>query len=292
MCREVYKRIITTSRGGSAVIVLLAVSMSIAMVSLSARSIGAESAPATRPARKNVKLPGIVINFQERCIDIESSVCLDRGALELIACTKGTKEHESIVVIQAKPMHIHAGLLLLGANPGNPAMQKPVNKQKTRWVHLPPAGDPVGVYLVVKNEKGKLVERSISEFVVRSDEDSDQAYDDGAAKNRKKVKFPNTFLFAGSLLRRNGSGPPTYLSGVSGNVISVSTFGDELLCLPGAHGRDNGLLMWRVDATNLPEIGSKVILRLRPRPRAAATTRKSGQSSSVDAATTRPSVKR
>jgi len=59
---------------------------------------GAEPATeesATQPARKNVKLPGLVINCQERCVDLEGSICLDEGMLELIACTKETKEHES-----------------------------------------------------------------------------------------------------------------------------------------------------------------------------------------------------
>ena len=109
---------------------------------------GDEPAPeksATKPARKNVKLPGLVIDFPQRCVDLEGSVCLDEGMLELVACTKGTKEHESIVAITARPMHVHTALLLLGANNGNPAMRRPVDEQKTRWIHVPPRGDPVGI---------------------------------------------------------------------------------------------------------------------------------------------------
>jgi hypothetical protein len=55
---------------------------------------------------QKLQFPGVAINVQEQCVDVESSVCLHRGALELVACTKGTKEHESIVAIEAKPMHI------------------------------------------------------------------------------------------------------------------------------------------------------------------------------------------
>ena len=230
--------------------------------------------PGAKPARKNVKLPGIVIDFQKRCVDIAASVCLDRGTLELIACTKGSKEHESIVAIKARPMHIHASLLLLGAKPGNPAMQKPIDKAKTRWVHLPPAGDPVGVYLTFKNKKGKLVERPISDFVAPAGKNPDEMVGAKDRDGEKETKFPNTFLFAGSLLRGKGSGPRTYLSGVSGNVISISTFGDELLCLPGVYARDNGSLMWQVDATRLPKVGTKVTLRLRPQAKGAPITRR------------------
>ncbi len=250
------------------------------------------SKPASRPAPKNAKLPGIVINFRQRCVDVESSICLDHGALELIACTKGSKEHESIVTINAKAMHIHAALLLLGANPGNPAMQKPINKQRTRWAHLPPAGDPVGVYLVFKNKAGKMVEHPISNFVVRSDEDPDKMLDAKRNGDQKKAKFPHTFLFAGSLLHSNTAGQRKYLSDVSGNVISISTFGDELLCLPGNHARDNGALIWSINATGLPRIGAKVILRLRPQAKTARKTGKAAQSRPAGAPTTLPSSKK
>ena len=57
--------------------------------------------PASQPTRKKFKLPGLAINFQERCVDAEGAVCLRRGLLEVIACTKGSKEHESIVAIAA-----------------------------------------------------------------------------------------------------------------------------------------------------------------------------------------------
>jgi len=58
------------------------------------------------------------------------------------------------------------------------------------------------------------------------------------------------------------------LANLSGNVISIATFGDELLCLPGVHSHANGLLAWEVDSTDLPAVGSSVILRLRPHARA------------------------
>lgn len=215
---------------------------------------------ASRPPRKNVKLPGLVIDFQKRCVDLEGSICLDRGLLELVACTKGSKEHESVVAITARPMHIHAALLLLGAQSGNPAMRKPIDEQGTRWIDIPPKGDPVDVYLVFKNREGKMVERPISRFIGPCDREFGKRHGDG-----EDIEFPHTFLFAGSLLRSNGPGPRRYLSDLSGHVISIATFGDELLCLPGIHSHQNGRLMWQVDPTELPTVGSKVTLRLRPK---------------------------
>ncbi len=223
--------------------------------------------PVVKPARKNVKLPGLVVNFQKRCVDVEGSVCLDEGMLELIACTKRTKEHESIVVVHAKPMHIHTGLLLLGAKNGNPAMRKAVDEERTRWVDIPPRGDPVDVHLVFKNSDGNQVDRPISDFVTCSEGDPDGLFvaeEGDACNDDKDSKFPKNFLFAGSLLHGDGPGPRRYVADVSGSVISIATFGDELLCLPGMHAKANDALMWQIDARHLPKVGSKVILRLRP----------------------------
>lgn len=248
---------------------------------------GLDAAPATEPATKaepapkakegpkakeasgleaaldKLKLPGVKINLKERCVDVDGSICLDQGALELIACTKNSKEHESIVTIDAKAKHIHAALLLLGAKPGNPAMQKPVDKERTRWIHVPPKGGLVDVFLVFKDEGGKMVERPISDFI--------EAYEDAQGggveepDEEKDTKFPtHTLLFAGSFLHGKEDGPRKYLADMSGNVISLATFGDELLCLPGIYGHAAGALAWQVNSTHLPAVDTKVKLRLRP----------------------------
>lgn len=207
----------------------------------------------SREALEKLKLPGIKINLEERCIDVDGEVCLAEGALELVACTKDSKEHESIVAVEAKAMQIHTALLLLGAKSGNPAMRKIVDEESGRWVDIPPRGGAVDVFLRFQNEKGMMVERPVRDFIKAVEESEPPA------------RFPtHRFLFAGSLLHGAGSGPRQYLADRSGNVISLATFGDELLCLPEVHAHENGALLWAVDSTHLPEKGTKVIVRLRP----------------------------
>jgi len=65
-------------------------------------------------------LPGIVVDTKAREVRLEGEVCLQRGALELLACSPGTREHESVVVVKAKPSHIVFALALLGLEPGRP----------------------------------------------------------------------------------------------------------------------------------------------------------------------------
>ena len=72
-----------------------------------------------------------------------------------------------------------------------------------------------------------------------------------------------TFLFAGSRLRDAGAGPKQYLADLSGNVISIATFGDEVLCLPTHQTQQNSALMWQVKPGVVPEVGTAVTLRLR-----------------------------
>ena len=233
----------------------------------------AEESAAVKSVRKPVVLPGLVVDFQKRCVDLEAKVCLDAGYLELIACTKGSKEHESIVSVSSKALHIHTALLLLGADNGHPEMRKLVDEKSQRWVNLSPRGDPVEVMLVLPDSNGKPTERPIHDFVERStgrlDEVSGNVLPASGVNvkpgNRASAEFSKVFLFAGSRLRDAGTGPKQYLADLSGNIVSIATFGDEVLCLPSHQTQQNSALMWQVKPDVLPKVGTMVTLRLRPR---------------------------
>lgn len=218
--------------------------------------------PQLQAAIDKLPLPGVKINPDEWSVDVDGRVCLVAGMLELIVCTKDTKEHESIIAVDAKPSHIHTALLLLGAVPGNPAMNRPLDAEMTRFMQVPPQGGLVDVYLVIKDEEGKETEHPISDFIKAGDPyDSDPHASEEEEDNRFST---HSFIFAGSVLYDPGEGPRRYVADESGHVISITTFGDELLCLPGFHDHSNDALAWQVDGTKLPGLDSKVILRLRP----------------------------
>ncbi|MEX1048310.1 MAG: YdjY domain-containing protein [Akkermansiaceae bacterium] len=219
--------------------------------------------PAMRAAVEKLSLPGVKINLDQWCVDVASRVCLGEGLLELIACTEDTKEHESLIMVEAKPSHIHTALLLLGAKSGSPASQQAINPEMTRFRHNPPSGDPVEVFLVFKDPTGAETERPISDFIERAE--GHDTHGDEAGPEEVAEKFPaHTLLFAGSVIVAEGDGPHRYLSDSSGSVISLATFGDELLCLPGFHESSNEALAWQIATAHLPKLGSKLILRLRP----------------------------
>jgi len=217
-----------------------------------------------KPGADQVELPGITIDSENKWIDVDAKVALDEGMLEVIACTSDSREHESIVVVQAVPSHIHAALLLIGANNGHPAMAKPANEEKTKWLHLPPRGDPIAISLVIPDPENqdKTIERPISDFVKRTENEPAVEGDD-AKQEEDAVKAFDTFVFAGSVVQQDNEGERHYLADINGNVVSISTFGDEVVCLPAKVSQDNAALMWSVDSTHLPEVGAKVKLRLK-----------------------------
>jgi hypothetical protein len=223
-----------------------------------------ELTPELKAALEKLEMPGVKINLDEWSVDVDASVCEDFGLLEVIACLKDTRDHESVVRTEAKPSHIHTALLLLGARPGSPAMQQMLEGDPPRFRNILPSGSPVDVYLVVKDEEGVATERPVNEFIIRASEEYDAVGQPVPEDDKKKENFPtHTFLFAGSvLLPTKGDGPRRYLADTEGNIISISTFGDELLCLPDIHDKSNESLVWEADSDLLKE--GPVILRLRP----------------------------
>lgn len=228
----------------------------------------AEEASGTEHAAKRLQLPGIAINPEEGFVDVTSKVCLTEGLLEVIATTEGNREHEAVIMIKASPVHLHTALLLIGARNGTPAMRKPINEEQTRWMHYPPSGDPIKVSLVIKDKEDKPIERPISDFIRKTEGDPyipDFGGTPGESEDEKeKEKFPDVFAFTGSHLITNEDGSKQYLADISGNVITISTFGDETLGLAEFTSRENGELVWEIDSTHLPPLDSEVILRLRP----------------------------
>ena len=221
-----------------------------------------------KPPNIPVKLPGLVADTENRRIDLDAKICLDKGLLELVACTEDTKEHESIVVVKASPKIIHAALLLIGANNGGPGRVEPVDEEQTQWRQIPPRGDALAVSLLITNADGDRVERPIQDFIRRAepvegaalDANDDTQETKGDAAEDQSIF--SRFLFAGSVVMQDDQGNKRYSAEESGHVVSISTFGDEVVCLPDHMSKDNNALVWEVDPRHLPAVGTKVVLRL------------------------------
>jgi len=192
---------------------------------------------------------GVSIDAENKHVDVVASVSLRRGDfLEMFVCTRDTREHESILVTDATPSTMHLGLLLLGLEPGKP-LSYDMKFDPPKLV--PATGPKVDVYIVIKVDQ---IEREIpaNRWVMDT--------------KTEKMKKGNTWIFAGSQFAEF-QGKQIYQADVNGSAISLVNFGDDLLTLPHtmtdanqSHGK-----VWAPRTDAIPEVGTEVIVRLKPR---------------------------
>lgn len=210
-------------------------------------SAQAEPAPiAEQPAQPTTDranpLPHITIDKQRRRVMLDCRTLHPGIALELIGCMPNSREHESVVVVRARPQHVHLALLVCGYEPGTPATWDE-EKQKA----IPPSGDPIDI-LVKWTDPKTQKERTVP-------------IEDWLAANDPAKPVPELhWLFTGSRKFENGQ----YLADFEGSVISISNFPDAVMDLPGIHTSDNARLEFKSNEQTMPPAGTPCTLILLP----------------------------
>ena len=189
---------------------------------------------------KNVTLE---VHGDTRRVLINSTVCLQRGALELLMCRKQTKEHESILTSDSDARDIHKALVIAKAEPGKPARYLEKGIQ-------PPTGTKIKIS-VQYEKKGKLVTEPAGKWV----------------RNMKTLKeLDEDWVFAGSAFTKNvldPKKPDIYLAN-EGDVICVSNFEDAMLDLPIASPKDDADRSFEAFTERIPALETKVVVILEP----------------------------
>jgi hypothetical protein len=193
----------------------------------------------------------IVIRRDLRQVEVEAVVCLQAGWLEQVLCVPMTREHESLAMTRARPSEIHAALIIAGFTPGTPGRWE-YDGESVRVV--PPTGDAIDVLVRYARDGDEVIE-PIAHWI--RDHLGEQA-------------FPlSPWRFGGSQLRPN---PPAwgpgemYVADVSGSVIGLVTFGDEVLGFPEVlpDAVDVRPAEWEVNSDRVPPPGTLVTFILRP----------------------------
>jgi len=205
--------------------------------------------------RPQFKLKHLTFNRDERFVDLDAKVCRRKADwLELIACTPGTKEHESIVTVSARPRDIGLALVLIGLEPGSPIRWR--EKEDGDFEMLPPTGAKVAVSYVIKDKRtDRMVEIPANRWVLN--------------QKTGKVMPDNVWLFTGSVIyeeedSETGKVRKMYSADQSGVVISIVNFGDEVMCRPTDMTRENDESTWGTNTEAIPAVGTELIVRLRP----------------------------
>ncbi|MGQ0637364.1 MAG: YdjY domain-containing protein [Planctomycetaceae bacterium] len=101
----------------------------------------------------------VLLDLPGKRLLLKTQVVLREGQLEMLCCPKQTKEHESILALDAKAYVVHTGLLALGAKPGTPVGNDPEFK--------PPTGQKIAIFLMWTDDKGKA-QRAAAQSWVRN----------------------------------------------------------------------------------------------------------------------------
>lgn len=187
-----------------------------------------------RPARTFA--PGVRIDWQARSIEVDAKVALRAGPLELFACSPQTREHESVLVVQARPMHIYQAMGLIGLEPGHPVRYD----ADTGTVE---AATGQRVALAVRFRDGKSTRTRPARELMRL-----------AGQERPPDEL--RWVFAGSRTFSSGR----FGADADGTVACVVDFDSALIALDTPHTADNDQLWLEANSTAIPPIGTPCTL--------------------------------
>ncbi|MCB9863863.1 MAG: hypothetical protein H6820_10950 [Phycisphaerales bacterium] len=200
----------------------------------------ASTVEATKPRRIEYK-PGITLDYAKLQVEIDAQVILRRGELELFAWSKAPvpKEHETILVVDAKPSDVYAALGLIGLTPGTP----PHFDAQTK-MPIPATGDRVDVFVRYR-KNNRDVEHSICDWAID--------------KSRDQPLTRRAWVFCGSHPTENG----TFAADIEGTLVTVVDFPTSLLSLAETHSESNADLWLVANRDAIPDEGTPVKLILR-----------------------------
>lgn len=169
-------------------------------------------------------------------------VCQREVPLELFACLRDTKEHEAIVTVDIQAATAHAGLLALGAEPGNPVQFDPAYK--------PASGTEIEVTVIWNDKDGNRKTARAQDWILD-------------IESKKAMAHP--WVFAGSGFWVDEETGQRYYRAEGGDFICVSNFSSAMLDLPIESSQANSALLFRAYTERIPPLGTPVTLLLKPK---------------------------
>src|SRR5262245_15900384 len=201
-----------------------------------------ESFKALNKDKKNLFFE--VMKDGSRKVHLIADVCLREGPLEVLLCKQNTKEHESILHIDADAREIHCALEAAGAKAGTPVKFVPKYEAAT--------GTKIKISVTYR-EKGKVKTVPVGEWIKDKKTGKDMAHD---------------WVFAGSRFFQDPDQPnaPGYYMANNGEFISLANFPDSMLDLPVKSPKEAADLIFEINTPRIPPFRTPVIVTLEPVP--------------------------
>ncbi|MFA9477256.1 YdjY domain-containing protein [Phycisphaerales bacterium AB-hyl4] len=236
-------------RRQSWIITLTMLIMSAPLTASWAEQADDDDAPLPPPPLASLEeaLPGVTVDLETRQLELEAVVVLRDGDwLELLVCSPQTREHESILTVEARPSHIHLALLLLGYQPGSPMQWEQTDDG---YLTRPPQGELLSIYIAYEDDDGEEVEVPATDWIRHEPTGETMA--------------GNVWLFAGSVFERIHE-QNLYVADLNGTIVSLVNFGDDLIARPTQVTDQTDEQRWNTYTERIPETGTSVKLRIRP----------------------------
>lgn len=181
--------------------------------------------------------------------------------LEVICCSPDSREHETFVVTDAKPSHIHAALLSIGLRAGHPGSFR----QNGRSLEpVDPAGDRIDVRFVYVID-GREIEADPLAWVCKAGEEGSGFVATERAWATAHAQSAPGWTFCGSRFVERG-GREVYDADGTGVLIGLTTFGSEVIGWSRTISPDSDVQEpeWVADFKKTPPAGLPVRVRVRP----------------------------
>jgi hypothetical protein len=198
--------------------------------------------PEPKGAKRLSKEYPIWVDPKEKVVIVEGQVALREGMLEMFACTRSTKEHESIISANTKAYLVHAALLLLGAEPGHPVRFQPQ--------YQPPTGTEIDVFVRYLDEKGQIQTARAQDWIKDN-------------HTGKPMAYP--FVFGGSSFYTDPDTKKQYYQAEHGDFVCVANFGTAMLDIPAKSSKSNEELEFEALTKKIPPLGAPVQLVFKPK---------------------------
>ncbi|MEM7228979.1 MAG: YdjY domain-containing protein [Planctomycetota bacterium] len=220
---------------------------------------GADTASATATE----VFPGVTLNAATRTVTFDAVVpneAHDAPAwvlLESVVCTPNTREHETLLVADVRPSHVHAALLAIGLEPGEPggfawtgSALEPRRARGPRLIIAFEYASPDGAVQFVEPQA----------WIVRAG--------DGAPFPDRLSSVPQTgWLFAGSeIIDGAAQRDVPYAADREGTLIGLSTFGSETITWAETWTPESAyaVVEWVANPDTIPPAGTLVTVHIRP----------------------------
>lgn len=178
------------------------------------------------------------VDKKKRRVVVDGVVILKSGQLEMFACPINTKEHESVVAVFAKAIHVHAGLLAAGAMPGKPTQFEP---------YQPATGSTIRIHVLWKDEMGNKKSARAQSWIRHAGTEREMQYD---------------WVFAGSGIYKDEESKQEYYLAEQGDLICVANFTTATLDLAVRSDDANSGLVFMANTKNIPDSDTPVRLVL------------------------------